>query len=57
MLVPMLIRHRLSSEFVRGKMMVHVGVGVATQTILDAECNPRIRQHMLNAGARHHARW
>jgi len=53
MLMPMLVGLRLASQFLGREMMVHIGVGIAPQTILDADFGPAVRQYVLDARPRH----
>jgi hypothetical protein len=55
MLVPMLVGLRLAGQLVGGEMVVHIGAGVAPETVLDADLDPAVRQYVLDAGARHRA--
>src|SRR5262245_21892149 len=54
-LVPMLVRLRLAGKFIRGEMMVRIGLWAAPQAVLDADLYPCVGDHVLDAGARHHA--
>src|SRR3984893_7002108 len=54
-LVPVLVGLWLAGQLVLGEMVVHVGVRVAPQAILDADLDPTVRQNVLDAGARHRA--
>src|SRR5260370_40328172 len=53
--MPMLVGLRLSGELVLGEMVVHIGVCVAAEAVLDAEFDPSVGQNMFDAGARHRA--
>src|SRR5262249_58819439 len=52
-LMPMLVGLRPAGQFLGGEMVVHIGVGIAAKTVLDAEFDPAIRQYVLDAGARY----
>jgi hypothetical protein len=45
----------LSGEFVLGEMVVHIGLRVAAQAVLDANLDPGVGENVLDAGARHRA--
>src|SRR5262245_61009944 len=55
MLVPMLVGLRLAGQFLGSEMVVHIGVGVTAETILNADSDPGVRQYALDAGARYRA--
>src|ERR1700735_539826 len=50
-LMPVLIGHHLSREFLGSKMVVHVGVGVTAEPVPSTVLHPSIWQHLLNAGS------
>ncbi len=54
-LVPMLVRLRLAGQLVCGEVVVHVGMRVAAEPVLDPDLDPGVGQHMLDAGARDRA--
>src|SRR5262249_16994735 len=55
MLVPILVWLQLAGKLLRGEMMVHIGLRVAPQAVLDSDLYPGVGDHMLDASSRHHA--
>jgi hypothetical protein len=56
MLAPMVVIGLLfAGELLGREVMVHAGIGVTPQTVLDADLDPGTGQYVLNAGARHRA--
>ena len=56
MLAPMVVIGLLfAGELLGREVMVHAGIGVTPQTVLDADLDPGTGQYVLNAGPRHRA--
>ena len=56
-LVPMLIGHWIAGKLFRGKMVIRVATGVATEPVANAIFHPGVRQDLLDAGAGAQRQW